>query len=272
MKNENFKVSVVEITPQLAQNFMLKNVKNRKLNPRYVEAIARDMKNGNWVFNGDAIRFSSDGILLDGQHRLAACIASSTVFKTLLIKNIDEDAMITIDGGKRRTYSDHLKIQGYENASGISTALSYLMMIATQVSKVQGTTVFTKADYDAVLDKHKGIMESAALAKSSFYRSDALLAAIHYIATQTGHEDRADNFLQTWKDGQMNYADDPIVFIRNMLLKEHIKIKKMKSEHKNKLIMLSWQKFNNLEGIKRARLSSIKFCMDGWDKKACGIS
>lgn len=272
MEKDNVKVSVVQMTPEMAENFMQKNSKNRKLDIRYVQAIARDMKNGNWAMNGDAIRMSSTGFLIDGQHRLSACIMSKTAFETLLIENIDESAMITIDGGKRRNYSDHLKIQGYQNASGISTALSFLLMIAAQVPKVQGQLYFTKADYDAAFEKNEGIVDSVSLAKSTFYRSDALLAAIHYIATQSGHAEKADKFLQTWKDGQINYVDDPIVLIRNILLKEQVKTKKMKVEIKNKLIMLSWQKFHNYEPLQRVKINSIKFRMDGWDKESCGLA
>jgi len=273
MKNQNFTVDIVDITPQIADNFLQKNVENRKISTRHVVAIAKDMENGNWEFNGDAIRFSSNGNLVDGQHRLKGCILSGKTFKSIVIRNIDDSAMRTIDGGKRRNYGDHLRIRGYDNASSIGSAISFLIMIAVQAPKLQGNKcVFTTADYDAVLEKHDGIIESVALAKSTFYKSDALLAAIHYIATCTGYNDQANNFLQSWRDGQFNYDDDPIIYIRNMLLKEFTKVNKMKVEHKNRLIMLSWQKFQKFDIIKNARLSSVKFCMDGWDEDVCGIS
>jgi hypothetical protein len=273
MKDQNFTVDIVDITPQIANNFLQKNAKNRKISPRHVEAIAKDMESGNWKFNGDAIRFSSNGNLVDGQHRLEGCVLSGKSFKSIVIRNIDDSAMRTIDSGKRRTYGDHLRIRGYENASAIGTTISFLIMIAAQTPKLQGSKhIFTTADYDAVLEKHKDVIESVALAKSTFHRSDALLAAIHYVATYTGYGDQADSFLQSWRDGQINYDDDPVIYIRNLLLKELTKVNKMKVEHKNRLIMLSWQKFQKFDIIKNARLSSVKFYMDGWDEDVCGIS
>ena len=61
------------ITPELAEQYLTKNTNNyRSMSNSVVNAYATDMKTGNWKFNGDSIKFNKSGILVDGQHRLAA--------------------------------------------------------------------------------------------------------------------------------------------------------------------------------------------------------
>ncbi|MDP2620568.1 MAG: hypothetical protein Q8P46_10395, partial [Hyphomicrobiales bacterium] len=71
------------ITPELAREWLEKtNRKNRPLSELKWTAYAVDMLEGRWQYNGDAIRFGSDGVLLDGQHRLMACVEAGIPFET----------------------------------------------------------------------------------------------------------------------------------------------------------------------------------------------
>ncbi len=49
---------------------------------------ANAMKSGEWKYNGESIKVCTDGSLLDGQHRLEACIESGVTFDTLLVTNL----------------------------------------------------------------------------------------------------------------------------------------------------------------------------------------
>ena len=65
-------VQLVEITPELAHEWLGFNTHNRNIRQRIVTAYAADMTGGDWQWNGESIKFAEDGTLLDGQHRLAA--------------------------------------------------------------------------------------------------------------------------------------------------------------------------------------------------------
>lgn len=56
------------------------------------------MRNGNWKANGEAIKFSSTGRLLDGQHRLRACVKEQVPFTTLVIRGLEDEAMAARSG------------------------------------------------------------------------------------------------------------------------------------------------------------------------------
>jgi hypothetical protein len=105
-------VQLVEITPDLAREWLGFNTHNRNVRPRVVLAYAADMSAGNWQWNGESIKFASDGTLLDGQHRLAAIAEAGKTIPMLVVRGLKNDAQETVDGGAKRKFSDVLKLRG----------------------------------------------------------------------------------------------------------------------------------------------------------------
>jgi hypothetical protein len=69
------KFNVEKINPQGAEFLLIKNTINRKLRPSIVRDFARQMRLNLWRENtGEAIKITSNGHLLDGQHRLTALV------------------------------------------------------------------------------------------------------------------------------------------------------------------------------------------------------
>jgi len=268
MKKPNVKIDLALITPEKSEELLRLNTKNRRINNFNVNQYVSDMMSDDFHFNGSSICISDTNVLIDGQQRLTACIKSKKPFWTVLIQNMDESAMDTIDNGRKRTYSDRLKIRGYENASSLAATVNMLALISEGVPKHQG---YTPAQLDRVLDKNSSVSESAQYARNTFHKADTLIGAIHYIAKQTGYDDEADEFVRTWGDGQKNYEDDPIVYIKNQLIKDQTRIKKMTTVHRMKLIMLSWTKFSSCETLRNARLPSDSFSMEGWNPIKAGL-
>ena len=78
------KVQQSTITPEYAKELLDYNKKNRSLSKATVDRYAEDMRKDNWQQNGEAIKIDWDGNLIDGQHRLAACVKSGVSFDKLL--------------------------------------------------------------------------------------------------------------------------------------------------------------------------------------------
>jgi hypothetical protein len=108
---------IICITPDKAREYLGRNTKNRHLNPYKVEAYSGAMRRGEWKLNGDAIRFSESGVLLDGQHRLQAVINSEIDVRTLVVTGLHEEAQETMDRGRTRTLSDMLRLRGEVNTA-----------------------------------------------------------------------------------------------------------------------------------------------------------
>lgn len=66
---------VVEtITPDRAKQLLEMNTRNRNVLHSNLDILTEEIRKGRFVANGDAIRIAKDGTILDGQHRLLACV------------------------------------------------------------------------------------------------------------------------------------------------------------------------------------------------------
>jgi hypothetical protein len=113
------KVEVTTITPEMAKAMLRNNDRNRHLRYRLVDRYARDMAAGSWFLNGSAIVMNGR-TLIDGQHRLEACVKAGVPFQTILATGAKQEAMNTIDSGAKRTMSDVLNLQGYAQPSMVA--------------------------------------------------------------------------------------------------------------------------------------------------------
>lgn len=66
--------TIETVTPMKAARWLKRNIANRRVSPKVVRNYAGDMSRGEWLLNGEAIKFDRDGNLLDGQHRLGAIV------------------------------------------------------------------------------------------------------------------------------------------------------------------------------------------------------
>lgn len=109
------------ITPELAKKYLANQHTNRFLNISYAKRLAEDMLNGRWESEGDAIKFTDDDILFDGQHRLKGVCISGKPQNFIVIRGYKKDAMTVIDIGKPRTAAHIGQIAGLD-IKGVHTA------------------------------------------------------------------------------------------------------------------------------------------------------
>ena len=103
------------VTPQKAERWLRKNAVNRNLRPSIVAKYARDMAADKWDLNGEAIILAQDGTLLNGQHRLHACVKTDAPFWSLICIGVPLSAMKNLDTGEKRSFADRLRLEGVEH-------------------------------------------------------------------------------------------------------------------------------------------------------------
>lgn len=123
---------VETITPEIAKTMLGENVNNRRISRDNVNLFAREIRNGEWRFNGEAIKFGKDGRLLDGQHRLLAVIAADKPLTTLVIRGLEDETQQTMDSGKTRTLGDVLTLRGEKNSTQLAS-LARAVYLADQL-------------------------------------------------------------------------------------------------------------------------------------------
>lgn len=97
-------MSVETITPEIAKEYLKHNTDNyRKISRAKVGQYAAEMKAGKWQVNGEAITFSEDGKLKNGQHRLAAVMVAGVPVQMAVIKGVADDVTIYDSGSNRST-------------------------------------------------------------------------------------------------------------------------------------------------------------------------
>lgn len=147
------RTEILRITPKMASQMILKNQANRSINHNTVEYYAMQMRSGSWQLNGEAIKFSKSGRLLDGQHRLKAIIKSGETIDSLVAYDVIDTAFITLDTGKSRNYSDVFKILDIKNGAGVGAGISLYLLLLSSVSTATGQAQ-RKISNQMILDEY----------------------------------------------------------------------------------------------------------------------
>jgi len=98
----------VNVTPEVAESLLEKNEGNRALRYSKVKQYATDMRNGDFPYTGDPVRFDWNGRLIDGQHRLSAVVFSGQTIKFRILTGLDPAIQSVLDQGAKRTLGDAL--------------------------------------------------------------------------------------------------------------------------------------------------------------------
>lgn len=152
------------ITPEIAREYLQYNSKNRPVHTFIVKKYVQAMVNDQWEINGESIKFSSTGRLLDGQHRLMAVMESGITIESYVVRDLQEEVFDTIDTGKTRNVSDILALEGETNTSHLGTALRMLYIheelgsIAHLNTKM--SRLITTRDMMQTFEKHPEITKS----------------------------------------------------------------------------------------------------------------
>jgi len=111
-RNDPYSV-VLDVTPELAATWLSEcNTHNRKLVDAHVDRLARDMKAGRWRLTHQGIAFSTNRVLLDGQHRLWAVILSETTVRMRVFFNEPAESLHAIDVVQGRSNDQIITLAG----------------------------------------------------------------------------------------------------------------------------------------------------------------
>lgn len=210
---QDVEVTLEKITPEVAQEWLnTYNTCNRNLRLSHVDKLVRDILNGSWKINGDAIRFSVSGELLDGQHRLTAIAKSGLAVETLVIRGISEASRQTIDSGIKRTSGDNLGLMGIKNCNRVAAACRYAILLKTR----QFGASFTNSEIIDFYNKHSAISEHATRFEKSIAGSATMAVATSYILSLV-KPDLVEPFHDTWVHG-VGERNSPFLMLREKLI------------------------------------------------------
>ncbi len=222
VKGKKRYLDVIIITPEMAAKLLEANTLNRSLRQPLIDRIARQIKAGKWRFNGDTLKISSDGKILDGQHRLWAIVLADISVETVIVYDIAEDAFSTIDTIRAlRNGADVLGLAGLDrHRRSTSTALTWLIrwqrgVVDTHKSR---KNLVENSDIEECFQNHADM----ALAVDRCSRTKGLISPgisgfLYYIFSNQDQE-LADRFLKTLLDPVDVAVNDPFFRFRAWLI------------------------------------------------------
>lgn len=230
MQVHNLQDLTTTITPTDAADMLARNSTNRPINKNSVARYAREMETGEWMENGQTILIGSNNQLLDGQHRLTACVRSNTPFKAIVIGGLTPTTMLTIDTGRSRTASDILGIFGYKNVRQL-TALTRLALTWGKDSRELSAFAISRIDIPEILRRVEEEPELQAYADPNPAQVVGLSGSAHnflnYLLQPIDGEWAEEYFRILAGGGVDNPVGHPIIALRNrlalMLQEQHSK-------------------------------------------------
>ncbi len=235
-------IELKTIKPIEAKRILENNTRNRPLNQRHVNRLSSDMGSGRWKFNGDSIRLNGD-CLIDGQHRLTACINSGIPLKTIVISGLDSDAFDTIDTGKTRNGSDTLSLLGEKNTHNLAAALGFLIKLRDGTLKSRPK--ITNSAIRRELETHPRVRASLSFVcsiKNSKIAPLSVLTGLHYVFSKID-KDTSDRFIESLLVGDNLSSSSPIFMTRDRLISSRFTGSEMPRDYYAGIIIKGWNLF-----------------------------
>lgn len=253
---------IVTITPDLARDWTLLNTRNRKVRYMTVERFARDMAAGNWVLNGESIKIAADGTVLDGQHRLYACIKAETPFQSVVIRGLPLEAQDTIDTGMARKFADQLTLRGEVNTAilGAIARWAYRWLHGVKMSGATDQDP-THNEMFALLEAEPRIREASTFAVAARTRFKSVNGTVWGMAWLLFHGSdhlTAEVFLEKVLSGKDIGAGHPALAFRNRIWNAREAGERLTPYEQLAYLIIAWNAFKDDRPLKIVKFPNGK--------------
>lgn len=207
-------LTVETITPDVARRYLLLSVGNRALRPAFVAELAAAMIHGKFQFNGEPIGFDCDGGLVNGHHRLNACVLADAPFITTVVRDLEAGATATIDIGLVRSVSDRLRMDGkhqcHNSVAAVAMAARILTGLAVQIRSIDQFELWKSI----VADGHAFVMKN--IINVRFMRNGPVTGA--FAVAHKADPEKVAAFAFKVRDGVGLTRGSPALVLREFLM------------------------------------------------------
>ncbi|HEX8275401.1 MAG TPA: hypothetical protein VF615_22395 [Longimicrobiaceae bacterium] len=205
------------VTPQMALLFLEHNDHNRKVVSGAVDRYARDMREGHWALNGQTLKISSTGRLLDGQHRCSAAVKAERGFHAIVVRGLPDDVFDTLDAGSVRSFGEVLASRGERNTNSLAAALQKVWLYDQRLPQLRNLRA-SHTELLGVLEQHPEIRDCVnySIHRVRVVLPGAIGCATHYLASRIDRA-RADQFVDRVADGVGLSRNDPVRHLRELM-------------------------------------------------------
>ena len=228
LKNTPFagvRFTFVNVTPELAADWLKHNSKNRKVKDRMLASYAMDMKNGAWLTTHEGVSFDAEDNLTDGQHRLLGIVQSKTPVLMVVssgwpVQQGKKKTMDAVNMGANRSLADQLHLHhGFapRDAAQVVRTCNALAAVVIGIDRVHKSTTDTilavAAIYKAELDWW---ISNSALAKRHGIENATVAACL--MMRKAVWSDKTMTALDRLITGENLTRENPLLHLRNWLM------------------------------------------------------
>lgn len=243
---------IMRISPEVAEAWMARNRENRRFSRDWARDLAQRMRAGEWKDNGEAIKFATDGRLLDGQHRLSAVAESGVTITARVEFGLPPEVFTTLDQGKKRNFADALSVKGLTEAPLLAATVTWLWRLET--GRLEGKALNVQESL-AYYDEHgQGLGASISASREAGRKlgRPSLLAALHFVFAQISAS-HADEFMALAGHGVGLGEAHPILTLRERLYADRLAKSKLDIAEVVAMFINAWNAFVNDRQIRVAR-------------------
>jgi len=201
-------------TREMVDSLLSMNVENRNIRSRVVERYKRDIEAGRWHLTNQGIGISSDGILIDGQHRLVAIKeAGYPPIQILIVSGLNKEAQKAVDQHAKRSARDML---AFSFNARVSRAAPSIASIIHRVNSTWRSQPTSQELYDIIIDYRIEIEEVVSTPSSANFFAAPFLAAF-VIGYRDYNSPRVFDFMKRVENGELLTKDMPEFHLRNYI-------------------------------------------------------
>lgn len=115
-------VKIMTVTPEKAKEWLTVNNNNRKPSEERITSLAKQIAEDKYILCPDAIAFDINNRLINGQHRLFACVKANKAIQSIVLINAPVDTFMITDTGMKKSGKHALDTLGYVKTSALSAA------------------------------------------------------------------------------------------------------------------------------------------------------
>jgi hypothetical protein len=212
----------VVVTPAMAEVMLGRNHGNRVLRKNAIEKYRRALRDGRWFVTHQGIAFDRNGILRDGQHRLAAIAAEGRDAEMVVTFGLDPEAFAVLDTGAGRSAADVLLSR--QRGGGANLAAAIRCALAIQRGDYYGKIAIHNDEIDSFAAREPGFVDFVSQTNSIRQGRAALHASVGlvvglWLISRAAPVVKYDEFCEAIKTG-LGFVSksDPALVLRNAIV------------------------------------------------------
>jgi hypothetical protein len=220
------------ITPETASAWLERNKMNRNESSTEVARYAGEMLGETWYDIGDTIKWDTNEILADGQHRLEAIVRTNKGQHLWVARGLDPKARIAIDDGRSRKFADDLQMNMVPSSTRIESLVRKIMMWSSfqSIYASGGVGRIPRTALSETWTREQKRIMSAMEISSEHHNAPCSRPVgdfITYMLLDAAPEKLVHKFLQVLTIGSQDDTDAPLVVLRDRLTREKYEAKAM---------------------------------------------